>query len=166
MPRTVPVIPGGEFSKADLRAARDAMVEADAVFAGNRMLAYLGPAMRWAAQEDLIPHNFVPDIRRRPRKAHARLPDAEMAAIWRACGGLGKGEAAKSFGRMVRFLLVTAQRRDDAASLRYGHILDGTWRQTTNKSDRPIVSSCRRWRWSCSVMAAHRITHSQGTSAS
>ena len=32
---------------------------------------------------------------------------------------------------------MTAQRRDEAASLRFGHILDGTWRQATNKSDRP-----------------------------
>ena len=38
---------------------------------------------------------------------------------------------------MVRFLLVTAQRRDEAASLRHGHILDGTWRQAENKADRP-----------------------------
>ena len=38
---------------------------------------------------------------------------------------------------MVRFLLLTAQRRDEAASLRYGHILDGVWRQAENKSIRP-----------------------------
>ena len=38
---------------------------------------------------------------------------------------------------MVRFLLVTAQRRDEAASLRHGHILDGVWRQAENKASRP-----------------------------
>ena len=38
---------------------------------------------------------------------------------------------------------MTAQRRDEAASLRFGHILDGTWRQATNKSDRPQASRCR-----------------------
>ena len=38
---------------------------------------------------------------------------------------------------MVRFLLVMAQRRDEAASLKHGDILDGTWRQTENKSSRP-----------------------------
>jgi len=132
------VLPATDFAKADLRAARDGLVEADAVFAGNRMLAYLGPAMRWAAQEDLIPTNFVPDIRKAPENKRTRkLTDAEIRKIWAACDEIGKGEAAKSFGRMVRFLLVTAQRRDDAASLRHGHILAGTWRQATNKSDRP-----------------------------
>jgi integrase len=66
------------------------------------------------------------------------LTKKEIAAIWRACGdNLGTRPAARNFGRLVRFLLVTAQRRDEAASLRHGHILDGTWRQTHNKSDRP-----------------------------
>ena len=131
-------LPAGEFSKADLRAARDAMVEDDAVFAGNRMLAYLGPAMRWAAQEDLIPTNFVGDIRKAPERKRKRvLTKKEIAAIWKACDEFEGRPAAHNFGRMVRFLLATAQRRDDAASLRHGHILDGTWRQTTNKSDRP-----------------------------
>ena len=48
-----------------------------------------------------------------------------------------RSEVAKNYGRMVRFLLLTAQRRDEAASLRYGHILDGVWRQAENKSSRP-----------------------------
>ena len=131
--------PADQFSKADLRAARDAMTEADAMIAGNRLLQRLGPVLKWAAQEDLIPANFVPDIRKAPEQKRTRkLTDAEIKAIWKACGeDLGSREAAKNFGRMVRFLLLTAQRRDEAASLRFGHILDGVWRQTDNKSSRP-----------------------------
>ena len=115
------------------------MVEADAMIAGNRLLQRLGPVLKWAAQEDLIPTNFVPDIRKAPEQKRTRkLTDAEIRKIWKACGDdLGTREAAKNFGRMVRFLLVTAQRRDEAASLRHGHILDGVWRQTDNKSSRP-----------------------------
>jgi integrase len=131
-------LPADQFSKADLRAARDAMVEADAMIAGNRLLQRLGPVLKWAAQEDLIPTNFVPDIRKAPEEKRSRvLTKKEIVAIWKACDKLGTRAAAKNFGRMVRFLLVTAQRRDEAASLRHGHILDGTWRQITNKSDRP-----------------------------
>ena len=52
------------------------------MFAGNRMLAYLGPAMRWAAQEDLIPNNFVPDIRKAPENKRTRkLTDAEIRPL-------------------------------------------------------------------------------------
>ena len=132
-------LPADQFSKADLRAARDAMTEADAMIAANRLLQRLGPVLKWAAQEDLIPTNFVPDIRKAPEiKRTRKLTDAEIKAIWKACGDdLGTREAAKNFGRMVRFLLLTAQRRDEAASLRHGHILDGVWRQTDNKSSRP-----------------------------
>jgi integrase len=131
-------LPAGEFSKVDLRAARDAMVGANTIIAANRMLGYLGPVLRWAAQDDLIPTNFVPDIRRAPEAKRSRvLTRKEIAAIWKACDDLGTREATQNFGRLVRFLLVTAQRRDEAASLRFGHILDGTWRQAANKSDRP-----------------------------
>ena len=72
-------LPAAEFSKANLRAARDAMVENDAMIAGNRLLQRLGAVMKWAAQEDLIPHNFVPDIRKAPEKERTRkLTDAEI----------------------------------------------------------------------------------------
>ena len=109
------------------------------MIAGNRLLQRLGPVLKWAAQEDLIPTNFVPDIRKAPEQKRTRkLTDAEIRKIWNACGDdLGSRDAAKNFGRMVRFLLVTAQRRDEAASLRHGHILDGVWRQTDNKCSRP-----------------------------
>jgi integrase len=130
-------LPAVEFSKADLRAARDKTAERG-IIAANRLIAYLGPVMRWAAEEDLITANFVGAVRRSPEQERTRkLTDAEIVAVWRACTELGNGDVAQSYGRMVRFLLITAQRRDEAASLRYGHILNGTWRQTENKSDRP-----------------------------
>ena len=37
----------------------------------------------------------------------------------------------------MRFLLIIAQRRDEAAWLRHGHILNGVWRQVENKASRP-----------------------------
>ena len=131
-------LPAGELTKADLREVRDSLIDAGTVAAGNRVLSALSPVMRWAAEEDLIPVNFVPAIRRTPGNKRDRvLTKKEIAAIWKACGELDRSEVAKNYGRMVRFLLLTAQRRDEAASLRYGHILDGVWRQAENKSSRP-----------------------------
>jgi integrase len=124
--------PAVQFSKSDLRAARSAVAERGKTTQANRLLGYVGPVLRWAAQEDLIPVNFTPDIRRSPERSRKRkLSNEEIAAIWRACEGLG------GFGRLVRFLLVTAQRRDEGASLRHRDIVDGVWRQQQNKSDRP-----------------------------
>jgi integrase len=136
--RSCLALPAAQFSKSDLRAARDTLIEAGTAVAANRMLDSLGALMRWAAEEDLIESNFVSAIRRTPRQKRERvLSKQEIAAIWRACDKLGGHEVARSFGRLVRFLLVSAQRRGEAAALRCGHILDGVWRQTENKANRP-----------------------------
>ena len=130
--------PAAQFTKADLRAARDGADKRSGMIAANRFLAYFGPLMKWAAQEDMVPHNFVPDIRRSPESKRTRkLTDAEIVAIWKACDHLGTRDAARNYGRLVKFLLVSAQRRDEGASLRHGDIIDGRWKQLQNKADRP-----------------------------
>jgi integrase len=127
-----------QFSKADLRAARDAIADRGTLIAANRLLGYLGPVFRWAAQEDLIPTNFVRDLRRAPERKRDRVLTAkEIAAIWHACERIGDGASAKAYGRLIKFLLVTAQRRSEGASLKHGDILGGRWKQTTNKAERP-----------------------------
>jgi integrase len=130
--------PAAQFDKAALRAIRNELVVKGTPAAASRLLAALGPALRWAAEEDLIETNITPSIRRIPSVKRSRiLTKAEIKAIWIACGKLGPSEVAATYGRLVRFLLATAQRRDEVASLRYGHILDGVWRQTENKASRP-----------------------------
>ena len=131
-------LPADQFSKADLRDVRDALIDADTITAVNRLLASLGPVLRWAAEEDLISVNFVPAIRRtKEAKRERKLSKPEIRAIWKACDKLGPHDVAINYGRLVRFLLITAQRRDEAASLKFGDILDGTWRQVENKASRP-----------------------------
>jgi integrase len=131
-------LPAAQFTKADLRAARDIVAERDATVQANRLLGYVGPVLRWAAGDDLIPVNFTPDIRRSSEEKRKRkLSQKEITAIWRACKEFEHSSAARSFSRLVRFLLVTAQRRDEGASLRHRDIVKGIWRQEQNKSDRP-----------------------------
>ena len=79
-------MPAEKFSKADLRKARDAIEARGAMMQANRLLAYLGPVFRWAAQEDLIPTNFVRDVRRAPERKRKRvLSPTELKAIWEGC---------------------------------------------------------------------------------
>lgn len=131
-------LPAAQFSKADLRTARNIVAERDAPMQANRLLGYIGPVLRWAAGEDLIPVNFTPDIRRSSEEKRSRkLSHVEIAAIWRACEEFKHSSAARGFGRLVRFLLTTAQRRDEGASLQYRDVVNGVWRQEQNKSDRP-----------------------------
>ena len=61
------------------------------------MLGYLGPVLRWAAQEDLIPVNFVPAIRRAPEEKRSRvLTKKEIAKIWKACDDLGSARPQRT----------------------------------------------------------------------
>ena len=76
------------------------MVEADTIATANRMLGHLGPVLRWAAEEDLIPVNFVSAIRRTPGAKRERvLTKQEITAIWQACDDSRQREVAKNYGR-------------------------------------------------------------------
>jgi integrase len=141
--------PTEQFSKADLKAVRQKIFNRAPIQA-NRFMAYLGPVMTWGVQElDAFEHNFHGDIRKgKERKRSRVLTDAELAAVWRATFAMetaaddgnaisrSKSNAARSYARLVRFLILTAQRLDEAASLRCRDIIDGQWRFTT-KGDKP-----------------------------
>ena len=131
-------LPATKFSKADLRSARDTLIEAGTPVEANRLLASTSAMMRWASEEDLIEVNFATAIRRTPEQKRERvLSKQEIKAIWRACENFGPHGVANSYARLVRFLLLTGQRRTEVAALRHGHILNGVWRQTENKAMRP-----------------------------
>ena len=126
-----------EFSKADLRAGRDTVAER-APAQANALLRNLSPVMKWAAQEDIIATNFVGDLRKSPGKKRKRILSAdELRAIWTGCDTMGGERAAQSFARPIKFLMISGARLGEGTALRHGHLLDKTWRQATNKSDRP-----------------------------
>ena len=124
-------LPAAQFSKADLRAARD-KIAARVATASNRFQAYLGPVLGWADAEDLIPHDFSRAVIRvgREVKRDRVLTRDELAAVWRATYELGNTVPAQNFGRMVRFLAVTGQRVGEAAKMRHGDLLGGIWKQS------------------------------------
>lgn len=134
-------VPASQFSKSDLRAARDKIAKR-APYQANRFLAYLGPCWKWAASEDHVPVNFVPDVLKTTseNKRERILTHEEIVSVWNAAIDLkgSRRDAAENYGRLIRFLLVTGQRLDNGASLRHGDILDGTWHQMENKASRPI----------------------------
>lgn len=132
-------LPVKAFTKADLRRVRDDLA-ATAPSMSDRFLAYLNPFMKWAATEDIIDHNFVGDVLKVGPGVVKRdrvLSDAELKAIWRACGQFNSPEAL-NYGRLVRFLMVTAQRREEGATVKHGDFIGGHWKQEedSNKSGR------------------------------
>lgn len=126
-----------EITKHDIRAVRDE-IHARAPQGASRFLTDAGTAWKWFAAEDLAEHNIIASVLKiaRPNKRKRVLSDEEISAIWLASFESNHA-VAQTFGRLVRFLLLTGQRRGEAASMRFGDVLDSTWRQVTNKSDRP-----------------------------
>lgn len=129
-------LPVRDFTKADLRAARDAIGTGNSHMS-NRFLGYLSPVMTWAVSEDLMEYNFVGQIRRAAEAKRDRvLSRKELKSIWLATYELGDSIPAKNFGRMVRFLIATGQRIGEAANMKHGDVLDGLWKQSDNKASR------------------------------
>ena len=152
---------GRQFTKADLRMMRDKLIDAGTATAANRTLASLGPVMRWASEEDLIPHNIVPAVRRSAEAKRERvLTKKEIVAIWRACENFGDHEPARNYARMIRFLLVTASGVTSPrhCGMAISSMAPGA-RPKTRRAGR-IACRCRRspWRWSNAAMRV--ITYS------
>ena len=120
--------PADALAGDDIRKARDRIVERGARIAANRFLAELRPILKWAAQSGRIPANPMPDLDRYREEARERvLTEKEIEAIWRASLE-GDTSTQRAYGRLIRFLLVSAQRLDEAAMMPYREIVEGVWR--------------------------------------
>jgi integrase len=76
----------------------------------------------WTMGEGLCENN--PTIgTNRPKAPPARsrvLDDGELAAVWRACGD-------DNFGRVVKLLMLTGQRRTEVGGMTWTELSDGVW---------------------------------------
>jgi len=92
----------------------------------GRTAAYGRACFAWAIKRGTVRNNpfaelpFAMVVTKRDRV----LGDKEAAAIWRAAG-----EAADPFGTIVRLLMLTGQRRDEVAGMRWAEISEDwmTW---------------------------------------
>ena len=86
--------------------------------AANRVLAYVKKFFGWCVDQDLLEASPAASIKR-PAKEIKRdrvLTDAEIRAIWQACGELG------AFGRAFRFMLATGQRRTEIGEMAWREV--------------------------------------------
>jgi integrase len=100
-------------------------------------LAILGRIMRWhALRDDSFNSPIVAGMARHGNNARSRvLTDDELRAVWKAAGNAG------TFGALIRFLLLTAGRRSEAAGLRWAEVVDGIWHLPAerNKTKQPLA---------------------------
>ena len=107
------------ISRRDVRDLLNSIVERGAPIMANRLLANLRKLFNWACAEDLIESSPCVKVAP-PGKETARdrvLSDDETVAVWHAALTLGQ-----PFSTFVRVLLLTAQRRDEVASMRWADV--------------------------------------------
>jgi integrase len=108
----------GDITDTDIINALD-RVSAHAPVAANRLHAVLRAFFSWARKKRLVASNPCTGLDR-PAKEQSRdrvLDDKELRAVWLAAGGLGHPSAG-----IVRLLILTGQRRNEIADLRWSEI--------------------------------------------
>jgi integrase len=114
------------ITRADVTALLDNIEDASGPVAADRALAHVSSLCNWyAARNDKYSSPIVRGMRRSNPKERARkriLSDDELSAVWK------QAEANGTFGGFVRLLLLTGQRKDKVAKLRWDDLTaDGTW---------------------------------------
>jgi integrase len=112
--------PIDQVTRADIVRLLDHVETNNGARTADVTLATLGRLFNWHASRSEFRSPLVRGMRRNKALARSRtLTDAELKAIWDAAGSAG------AFGAFVRFSLLTACRRNEAARLEWSE-LDGT----------------------------------------
>ncbi|MBB4396682.1 site-specific integrase [Bradyrhizobium sp. ERR14] len=99
------------------------IAETHGAVSAARARAALSAMFNWAIREGLdLPSNPVLGTNRpaAPASRDRVLSDAELAAIWLACHD-------DDYGRIVRLLILTGQRRDEVGGMRWPEVAEATW---------------------------------------
>ena len=117
----LPVWGGRDFTsikRSDIATLLDEIQDESGPAAADRTLTILGSIFNWfATRRDDYNSPIVRGMRRTKPKERARdriLSDDEIKLVWNKCEG--------TFGDMVRFLLLTAQRRTKVASMKWNEV--------------------------------------------
>src|SRR6516165_4491491 len=119
-------VPIAELKKSQIIQLLDEIEDDSGPVAADRLLALIRRILNWYAEreDDYRP----PHLRQEPRKSASEqardrvLDDRELAAVWKV-----SGEWDDPFAKLVRFLLLTAARRNEAALMAWAEIADGVW---------------------------------------
>jgi hypothetical protein len=116
----------GDITRTDIVRLLDRIADKSGAPMADHVLAYLRRVMTWhASRSDDFRSPIVRGMARtRPsqRRRQRVLSDDELRAVWRVA------EASLSaFGYLVRFLLLTATRRTEAAAMRDNEIVGSEW---------------------------------------
>jgi integrase len=109
----------GDVTRRDVITLLDEIAAAGAPVSANRVLALLKTFFSWCIQRDLISVSPCAGLNNpAAEKARERvLTDHEIRVLWEAAGAIGE-----PFGPMVKFLLLTGQRLNEVAKMRWSEV--------------------------------------------
>jgi integrase len=116
----------GEIKRSEIVRLLDKIEDENGATMADRTLAVVRKIMNWhASRSDDFRSPIVRGMARTKPKEHARertLTDDELRTVWRVA------EASTGpFGRLVRFILLTAARRAEASALARGELDGADW---------------------------------------
>ena len=108
-----------QITKADLMRVIDRLVDQGKLTQANRVRAFITRFFNWATERDLVTVSAAAALPR-PAVEVSRdrvLSREELTAVWQASEEMGF-----PFGRVVQLLILTAQRRDEVAGMRWSEL--------------------------------------------
>jgi integrase len=118
--------PANQLTRSAVVTTLDALTQAGKTAMAGRTLAYGRACFSWARKRGMLPENPFHDLPISTGKVTRDrvLTDAEVRSIWVAAPNLGW-----PFGPLIQLLLLTAQRREEVAGMRWSEVYaDGsTW---------------------------------------
>jgi integrase len=119
------VVPINEIRRSDVVSLLDTIEDENGAVMADRVLAVVRKVMNWhASRSDDFRSPIVRGMARTKPKERAReriLTDEELRAVWSAA------EAGGRFGALVRFILLTAARRLEAAAMPWTELMGEDW---------------------------------------
>jgi integrase len=112
------------IARSDIVRLLDQIEDERGPFMANRILAIINPVFNWhATRSDTFRSPIVRGMQRIDERARSRvLSDEELRAIWRATE-----EYRHPFSAMLRFILLTATRRNEAGQIKRCEIIGTEW---------------------------------------
>ncbi|WP_234050428.1 MULTISPECIES: site-specific integrase [unclassified Xanthobacter] len=107
------------ITRRDVIELLDATVDRGAAISANRLLAALRRFFNWCVERGIVDASPVAGLKA-PTAEQSRdrvLSDGELALVWKAADGFGW-----LFGRFVHILILTGQRRDEVAGMRWSEL--------------------------------------------
>jgi integrase len=131
-----------EIHREDVTALLDKIQDENSAPVADKVLTVIGSIMSWYATRH---RSYVPPLVKGMRRTDPAkkerdriLSDAEIRAVWKAAG------ESRTYGALIRMLLLTSQRLDKVLTMRREHIdADGVWTVPTAPREKGNIGKVR-----------------------